>query len=359
MASKEIIINVGRKAVRFARVYFFDANHKEVAMKAVHVMQEHNSQKLTPRLKKLVDDYSVEVLGSKRYAPWLYVYALGRGKFKQGWMPENFFQRLVIPKINKDLRHMTDYKSFSNVVLKTEALPDIAYYIDGIFYDKQFCVINILELRELIFTSQIKIFAKKDNSGGRGTGVMKLTDEELTEDYFQRFGNCVIQSWIKQHEFFEEIISGSVATIRITTVKDKIGRIDMRAAWLRLGRRDTSWVRADNSLRVAIMDNNGDFDSFGYTQDWRRWSAHPDTGFTFENKRIPKFKEAIDACIELHNKIPHFTIISWDVTVDDDEKIKVIEWNGDACAIAFSEATTGPCFLGLDWEKYRTQTPFL
>ena len=49
----------------------------------------------------------------------------------------------------------------------------------------------------------------------------------------------------------------------------------------------------------------------------------------------------------------HFTIIGWDIIVDDNEKIQIIEWNGEACDIKFSEATTGPCFLGLHWEKYR------
>ena len=81
--------------------------------------------------------------------------------------------------------------------------------------------------------------------------------------------------------------------------------------------------------------------------------SHPDTGFSFKNRHIPKFKEAIEVCLELHNKVPHFTIIGWDVTVDDSEKIKILEWNGDGCDIKFSEATTGPCFLGFDWERYK------
>jgi hypothetical protein len=31
----------------------------------------------------------------------------------------------------------------------------------------------------------------------------------------------------------------------------------------------------------------------------------------------------------------------------------VLEWNSKHCDIKFSEASTGPCFLGLDWEQYR------
>jgi hypothetical protein len=132
-------------------------------------MGEYNSQKLTPKLRKLADDYSVEVFGSKRFAPWLYVYSAFRGEFKEGWIPHNFYIKTVCPRINsQELRHVTDYKSFSNVVFKTEALPDIAYYIDGIFYNRELSVIGISALREQIFSSQKEVFVKKDNSGGQG-----------------------------------------------------------------------------------------------------------------------------------------------------------------------------------------------
>jgi hypothetical protein len=151
---------------------------------------------------------------------------------------------------------------------------------------------------------------------------------------------------IKQHEFFEEIISSSLATVRNTTVKGKNGKIGPSSAYLRLGRKDTAWVTR-NEISVAINKYSGELDIFGYDQDWRRWPSHPDSGFSFENRYIPKFKEAIEVCLELHNKVPHFIIISWDVSVDDGEQIKILEWNGDGCDIKFSEATVGPCFFGI------------
>jgi hypothetical protein len=207
-------------------------------------------------------------------------------------------------------------------------------------------------LREDVFASQSEVIVKKDRSG-RGVGILRLSLEEFDEANFQRTGNCVIQTLVKQHEFFDEIISGSVATVRITTTKEKSGRIRVRAAYLRLGRKGTSWVQSDNSVRVAIVNDSGMLDSFGYTQDWRRWTTHPDSSFCFESKLIPKYKEATEACIELHNKVPHFTIIGWDVAVGDDEEIKILEWNGSHCDIKFSEAATGPCFRYLDWEQYK------
>ena len=132
---KSIIDRVVNKKI-FRNWHGYDLRHKRRAMEAVRVIQKHNSQKLTENLKKTVDDYSIEVLGSKKFAPWLYVYTLVQGEFREGWIPDNFFGRLVSPEINKKLRVVSDFKTFSNFVLKTEALPDLGYYIDGVFYNK-------------------------------------------------------------------------------------------------------------------------------------------------------------------------------------------------------------------------------
>ena len=57
------IRNACEKVVHYSNSYFFHAYHKQWTAKILHVMGEYNSQKLTPKLKKLADDYSVEVFG--------------------------------------------------------------------------------------------------------------------------------------------------------------------------------------------------------------------------------------------------------------------------------------------------------
>jgi hypothetical protein len=182
--------------------------------------------------------------------------------------------------------------------------------------------------------------------------LAKLALNEVNEATFRRVGNSVIQLPICQHKFFEEMISGSVATIRVLTVRDGAGWIDLRASYLRLGRKDTAWVQSDNSVRIAIIDRNGKLDRFGYTEDWRRWPNHPDTNYSFYEKHIPRFEEAVEYCTRLHALVPHFVIVGWDITISSDNEIKLIEWNAD-CDIKFVEATTGPCFKGLDWERLK------
>ena len=49
--------------------------------------------------------------------------------------------------------------------------------------------------------------------------------------------------------------------------------------------------------------------------------------------------------------VPFARSIGWDMIVDNNNEIQVMEWNGSHNDIKFSEATQGPCFSNLGWEK--------
>ena len=55
--------------------------------------------------------------------------------------------------------------------------------------------------------------------------------------------------------------------------------------------------------------------------------------------------------MELHRSIPFVRSIGWDLIIDINDTVKVMEWNGYHNDIKFSEATQGPCFSDLGWEK--------
>jgi hypothetical protein len=147
--------------------------------------------------------------------------------------------------------------------------------------------------------------------------------------------------------------SGSVANIRITTVRNLSGKIEFRAAHLNLGRKDNQWIHANNFIQVVIRTLDGELDAHGYSQDWFRFASHPDSGFVFSDHRIPKFREAVDTCLQLHATVPHFLVVGWDIAINKDNQIQLMEWNSGHIGIKLDEAVNGPCFTGLNWEKLR------
>lgn len=324
-------------------------NHEALA--AVQAMETYNGKTLTPALKRKADEYARDVLGGAEYAPWLYVYATMQGVFREGWMPDNYYHLVVVPRISKGLAAATDKKSFSDIVLDTEALPDIAYYIDGVFYDRQFNVIDRAKLREIARPFG-KAFVKLDNSGkGAAIAVVKA-DDLLTHKFSE---DCAIQRPIRQHPLFEQMVAGPVATLRITTAKSPDGTISRRGARLRMGRPKSQWVQSNEQMQVPVRDADGTLDDVCYGPDWRAWDKHPDTGFVFKGVRVPQFEKAVRFCLDLHRRVPHVPTVGWDIAINDKEDVELIEWNGGHCGVKFCEAISGPHFTDMGWERFAAE----
>ncbi len=341
-----LIIDSSRKSLREFRHHHI---HKKRAFRYIELLELQNGWKLSLQMKKEADDYAIDVFGKKEYAPWLYFYSVFRGEFKDGWIPLNYYSAYVLP--DYALTRVSEMKTFSKVVLKTDKLPDIAYYLDGRFYDKNYSVITISELHSMVENNYGKVFVKRDHSL-RGLDVHKLGPEKIRESVFQQIGNCVIQYPVQQHPFFAEMHPFSTATLRIVTVKNLEGQVEDRASLLKIGVNENEWYQSSNCVWVGIINKTGELDSNGYTPNYKQISKHPTSKVLFETKIVPNYSDAVEICTKLHATIPHFPIIGWDVAIDHRNQIKVLEWNAGIPhpAIEFIEPVLGPCFSGLGWE---------
>ena len=104
-------------------------------------------------------------------------------------------------------------------------------------------------------------------------------------------------------------------------------------------------------MRVPVDLQSGALDAQGYLPTWLTIDRHPDTHVAFAKKIIPCFGSCLSTVLELHKLMPYARCIGWDLIVDKQQSIKVMEWNGNHNDIKFSEATQGPCFSDLGWEK--------
>jgi hypothetical protein len=87
--------------------------------------------------------------------------------------------------------------------------------------------------------------------------------------------------------------------------------------------------------------------------DWAATEEHPDSRIPFSGVTVPAFRQCVATVLELHKKIPFARCVGWDITVDADDNVQVMEWNGEHNDVKFSEATQGPCFSDLKWERLK------
>ncbi|MFC3196163.1 sugar-transfer associated ATP-grasp domain-containing protein [Parapedobacter deserti] len=305
--------------------------------------------KTDPKLIKLSNEYANDVFGWKGYAPWLSVYSAVSGSFKEGWIPDNYYGRIVVPTLKGDYGRVANLKSFNNKIFKRDVFPDLVYYANGLFFSTDYEVIPPEKIKEIVFKKSNRIVFKSDNSA-QGRGISFFEKSSFDVNKVKMLGNGVIQDYIRQHAFFNELMPNSVATMRFTTTIDDGGNSVVRACYLRIGRNADTHVKSDSHIMIPINLRTGNLYEHGFTPKWTTTDRHPDTGILFENKSIPNFTKCLSTALELHKLMPQARCIGWDMIVDENNDVKIMEWNGNHNGIKFSEATQGPCFSDLHWE---------
>lgn len=319
-------------------------NDNKVVLRALKVI-ENEKGKLPRSIRNQCDDYAKNYLGDIKYAPWLYVYSAIQGEFKHGWIPDSYYNKVMVQGLERTYSAPANLKPLSNRILKTNKLPDLLYVSDGVFIEpSNYKIIPASDTRSLLFSEDNTVIFKSNNSM-QGKGVRFYTEKEWNAEAIKGESG-VFQRVIKQHDFFNKIFPHPGATIRITTALNDSGKATVRAAYIRLGRSADSskHIQSKSAVKVAIDIDSGELFSTGYMFDWSSTKSHPDTGVTFEGLIIPAFK---NACIEvetLHSNYPFIQSIGWDISINDKEEVEIMEWNAEHNDIKFSEAMHGPNF---------------
>ncbi|WP_405380805.1 sugar-transfer associated ATP-grasp domain-containing protein [Maribacter sp. LLG6340-A2] len=296
------------------------------------------------------EEYAKDVLGWGGYAPWLKVYTAFNTEFKEGWIPDNYYGAVVVPKIQGGYGKLSNLKFFTNGLFKTDCFPDLLYHINGRWLMPNGELIALRQVLKYLFKDHEKVVFKKDHSL-QGLGIKIFNTSALNEDMLSSFENGVFQSYMHQHNFFDQFNSKAVATLRITTAINKLGISSLKDTYLRLGNPKDAYVIADSQIKIPINKKTGQLSELGYVHGWQPISKIESNAMLFKGLIVPHYQEAVEVCLQLHERCKYLECIGWDVTIDFEGSVKILEWNGYHNDIKFSEAVNGPCFTDLGWEN--------
>ncbi|OHV57545.1 hypothetical protein BB987_21105 [Photorhabdus temperata] len=326
----------------------FHESHQDQALRILSEV-ENQKGKLSPAIKKICDEYSMDVFKWRGYASWLYVYSSVSGEFKEGWIPDNYYGNVVIKEISGSYSSTSDLKPLSRTIFNTESIPDLIYSTNGLLIEPiGKGIINISKAMEILFQNNEQVIFKPDESQ-QGVGIEFITEKDFNKK--RLFLNGVYQRIIIQHDFFNSISNKSVATLRLTTAINDEGRCNVRAAYLRVGRDSDTHVKSSSHIRIPVSIDRGELYRDGFLPNWNTINKHPDTNTEFCGL-IPNFKKCCDIVIQLHLRYPFVKCIGWDLIIDQSGNVQIMEWNAGHNDIKFSEATQGPCFNDLRWERF-------
>lgn len=311
---------------------------------------ERSKGKLGKNVIRECDDYAREILGDKIYAPWLYVYSIMAGKFKEGWIPDNYYGRVVIQAMQGNYRSLSVLKALHGQLFDEKNPLDLVFHVSGLFLDSDLEVIDRHRVKDILFREDDSAIYKIEKSG-RGLGIRWFHKNNFDIGEVEKLSDGVFQKPIRQHPYFAEFTPASVVTMRLTTVIEDSGKCSLRSSRLKIGRGGDDYVKADSYVAVFFNPENGKLDDVGYLPDWTTSERHPESHVPFAGKTVPQFDKCIEKAIELHMKIPYVRCLGWDLTVDSDDRVRIIELNTGHNGINISEAVHGPCFADMGWEK--------
>ncbi len=299
----------------------------------------YSSYKLTKEEKKELNNFYIKHYGKKIPDTWhRHNYAFS-GKFDVRFFPELLyipeFERFM--NLDKSMNYFLEDKN--NLYMLEEYLnvkmpKKIISCQCGTYMDSDNNIISKDEvIKKLYDIGEVFFKISVDTCSGIGCKILNFKkDVEINsklkiEDLITTFGlDFVIQEKIKCHESIAKIYPNSVNTFRITTYrwKNKIYNVPCS---MRIGRNGSFLDNAHAGGIFVGIDDDGKLHDKAYNEFKDEYLMHPNTNYTFKNKKIELFPEVLEKCIDMHEHIPNVGILNWDMTIDEKGQVVLIEIN--------------------------------
>jgi len=265
--------------------------------------------------------------------------------FSPKYIPENIYYTLIEPSLNRmSFGPAYTDKNILNILMKNVKQPTIVLKnINGFYFSQD----KLIEEKEAFnICSQLESFVIKpsiDSGGGKKVSLVKRDSNIITKDILSSYRkNFIVQERIEANQNFKILNKSSVNTIRVMSYLND-NEINILSSVLRIGS-EGQFTDNTGSGGISVgINNDGTLKEIGYDYDGREYSK-TSNHFEFPGFAVPFYDEILEKAKELHPLIPHFKLVSWDFTIDSENKIVLIEFNTMLQEINFHQLNNGPLF---------------
>jgi hypothetical protein len=257
------------------------------------------------------------------------------GEFSKDFIPGDIFRSKITHKLNqmrqwpalmdKNLYYFIfhGYKQPRLVLSNINGF----YYVNGEIVDEAAASNTLLNykskliIKPSIWTGQgknVKTFYAKDFLG--------ISSKSITNDLLKLYKkDFLIQECVNQSEVMKSLNASSLNTFRIMSyLKDD--EIFILSSIVRIGRKGSDTDNFSGGGIICGIDKEGQFNSRGLSKDGEK-IYKTESGVVLEKIKIKNFKSVISFIKKLHERVPYFQIISWDIALDNDDKPVFVEYN--------------------------------
>ena len=269
-----------------------------------------------------------------------------RDEFDVRYVPEKIFRLYLDPTMgDRKVTWAWDDKNYFERFQPQLPFPHTyVRNVNGYFLDHDYQHISKGEAERMI-EEHLPVIIKPSFSFGEGKGLRLISNEKEFKEIFPLYEkNYIVQKLIEQCDEFNQINPHSVNVMRIVTaIVD--GKAKHMASMLLANTSDL--IACNDNTRASVLclgiDEEGRLVKTGYYENAKRVETLPN-GLTFGGMQIPSYKEALNLALEAHEIMPMLGFIGWDITIDNNNKPIIVEWNLKGIGMYHSQLSMGPLF---------------
>ena len=266
------------------------------------------------------------VLNDYYFHRWYYEVT---GTFSPSCIPERVMNSQILNKFN-DSRLSVAWadKAYYDRRFRSKCIETpytVLRNINGIFYDNNYKKID-LDQAALLMEKEETVITKPTIDSGKGKNIRVYSSKEglgsIIRDYSS---NYIVQRIVEQHHALSKLNATSVNTFRVMTWCND-GNVNVIGAILRVG------------IPGSVVDNIS-AGGYGFCISSEGCLSGParnkagrivKTAETWNGERnifAEHYKKIVASVKELHDELPYFGIVAWDITIDKNGSPVLIEYN--------------------------------
>lgn len=263
------------------------------------------------------------------------------GIYTPRYMPFDVYEKIIASQMPpRSVSSYFDDKNLYRHFLHDFTIPQrVVECYNGIFYLPEVSNIETTKEKVLSYCSSIAnciIKPSKGTSAGSGVTLLNVSncianDGRSLEDIFSSYKfNFVIERKIETSDNLKTLNSSSCNTIRIHTYRSSVYQdIEFISAYIRIGRNGKVIDNASAGGITCQVTADGVLGDFPCTVNPYQKVVATDSGVLLAGYKIEKFDKMVETAIRAHSNIPLFGIIGWDVTMNKNGEVVIIEFNPD------------------------------
>lgn len=268
--------------------------------------------------------------------------------FSPEYVPMCYFYPWLVRVLNPiDASRIFSNKGMTYVYFKNVKQPQlIVRRLNGTYIDASGNMISRDEAVLIIASYNEECLFKLSYGSCCGKSIQKLqplSNPELIEKTIDSYiGDFVVQSSLTQSPITAKFNPTSLNTFRISTLLLN-GKFSVCTAMLRFGAPGSVVDNVGAGGACVGINNDGTLMPYGYKKGGDKIESW--NNVVFKGSIIPNFEKVIDAAKCAHLNIPQCAFVGWDLAIDENGDINLIEANIDAPGLFFEQlANARPAF---------------